>query len=491
MKRVLFATSEAYPLVKTGGLGDVSNSLPRALKQAGADVRVILPGYADVLRQLEDVRDLGSVSGFMIPEGTRLLESALPGTDVTLWVVDCPMLFYRDGGPYADTGKQEWPDNAERFAVFSSAVAELSLGRSPVSWTPQVVHCNDWQTGLVPAFLSLAEERPASVFTIHNLAYQGNFSRQVFDSLVLPESWWALDGVEFYSNMSFLKAGIVFADQVTTVSPGYAREILTREFGFSMEGLLQHHQDKLTGILNGVDYDTWNPSSDPHVKFNYSEETLADKVKNKMDLQRHFGLKLTKGTPLFGMVSRLVHQKGTDFVIRAIEATLDEKCQWMILGSGEDEFESALKRLSEAHPHKIAFTQGYNEALAHRIEASVDVFVMPSRFEPCGLNQIYSLRYGTLPLVRATGGLADTVTDLPSVGLVGGGNGFVFEESSADALIACVQTACAYFRKKKQWRQAQINAMAKDFSWTRSAAQYLELYNKSCCGCREGQTLTE
>lgn len=491
MTRVLFASSEMYPLVKTGGLGDVSNSLPQALQQAGTDIRVVIPGYPDVLKAVKKSKVIAEVSGFMIPDNTRVIQARLPGTRLTLWIVDCAELFVRSGGPYVDTSKQEWPDNARRFAVFSRVIAELALGRLDVDWRPDVVHCNDWQTGLVPALLSLSDERPASVFTIHNLAYQGNFSREVFDSLMLPPAWWSIEGIEFYNNMSFLKAGIVFADQVTTVSPTYAKEILTREFGFGMEGLLQHVSPKLTGVLNGADYETWNPASDPFVKFHYDADTLEEKLKNKLDLQRHFGLKLTKGTPLFGIVSRLVHQKGIDLVLQAIRQTLDDKVQWMILGSGDDEFERELKKLSESHPEKICFTQGYNEALAHRIEASVDVFVMPSRFEPCGLNQIYSLRYGTLPLVRATGGLADTVTDLSQTSPADGGNGFVFTGSSADELVAAVQLACSFYRKKKQWRLAQQSAMARDFGWSRSAARYREIYERSRCECREGQCMTE
>ena len=308
---------------------------------------------------------------------------------------------------------------------------------------------------------------------------------------MLPESWWSIEGVEYYNNISFLKAGVVFADQVTTVSPTYAEEILTREFGFGMEGLLQHHATKLTGVLNGADYSTWNPENDPYVKFHYDIDSLDEKIKNKLDAQRHFGLKLTKGTPLFGIVSRLVQQKGIDLVLQAIQKTLDEKIQWMILGSGDDEFEEALKILARTHPEKICFTQGYNEALAHRIEASADVFVMASRFEPCGLNQIYSLRYGTLPLVRATGGLADTVTDLLTVPAAEGGNGFVFQRASADELTATIREACAGYRRKKQWRMAQQNAMSRDFSWSASAAQYLEIYQRSLIGCSKGQSVTE
>ena len=485
MPKVLFASSEIYPLVKTGGLGDVSNSLPQALQAAGAELRLVIPGYADVLTALDATQDLGAVTGFMIPEQTRLLEAKLPDTSLTLWVVDCPELFRREGGPYVDTHKQEWPDNGRRFAVFSRVIAELALGRVAVNWLPDVVHCNDWQTGLVPALLALSDERPGCVFTIHNLAYQGNFPKNVFDSLMLPASWWSMEGVEFYNNISFLKAGIVYADQITTVSPTYAREILTREFGFGMDGLLRHQQHKLSGVLNGVDYQVWNPQTDPQVKFPYSADTVEEKVKNKLDLQRHLGVKLTKGTPLLGLVSRLVHQKGIDLVIQAIRATLDDKLQWMILGSGDDEFEQALQDLSDTYPERISFTRGYNEALAHRIEASVDVFLMPSRFEPCGLNQIYSLRYGTLPLVRGTGGLADTVIDVRRVSPAEGGTGFVFTESTVDALVDTIRFAAGFYRKKKQWRLAQEAAMTRDFSWDRSARQYLEIYRRSGCAARK------
>ncbi|MCG8670762.1 MAG: glycogen synthase GlgA [Pseudomonadales bacterium] len=492
MSKILFATSEVFPLVKTGGLADVSNSLPSALQLLNQDVRVVVPGYPDVIAKLENPMHLCDVDGFLIPEGTRLLESSIPDTNVTLWVVDCPDFYSREGGPYLDSYQQEWPDNAQRFAMFCRVIADIALGHCDTSWQPDIVHCNDWQTGLAPAFISLAENRPATIFTIHNLAYQGNFSKEAFDELLLPYQWWSVDGVEFYHKLSFLKAGVVFSDQVTTVSPSYAQEILSPEFGYGMDGLLRHHQSKLTGVLNGVDYSTWSPSSDTHIKFNYDRESLEEKIKNKLDLQRNMGLKLTKGTPLFGMVCRLVHQKGVDFVVETIKANIDEKIQWVILGSGEEYFENALFELAEQYSEKISFTQGYSESLAHRIEAASDVFVMASRYEPCGLNQIYSLRYGTLPLVRETGGLADTVVQVNEQTLEDrSATGFVFQEASSEGLSEAAQQACNFFRKKKKWRSMQENAMNQDFSWKQSADLYLGLYDLALEGVRSGQMVAE
>lgn len=492
MTRVLFASSEIYPLVKTGGLGDVSHSLPIALHEQGADLRVIVPGYSAVMASISDSTPLCDIQGFMIPDNTRLLETHLPDSKIKLWVVDCPAFFQREGGPYQDSMKQEWPDNAHRFAAFCRAIVEVALGNTDIGWQPDVVHANDWQTGLVPALLALAEARPASVFTIHNLAYQGNFPKSVFDELMLPQEWWNIDAVEFYHKMSFLKAGVVFADKVTTVSPTYAKEVLTADYGFGMDGLLSHYQDKLSGILNGVDYNTWNPEHDSLITFNYSAGSLDDKIKNKLDLQRKLGLKLTKGTPLFGMVSRLVSQKGIDCVLRAIQETLDQKSQWVILGSGEEEFEQGLKALAAQHPEKIAVTIGYDEALAHKIEAACDVFVMPSRYEPCGLNQFYSLRYGTLPLVRATGGLADSVVNIDDESIAdGSATGFVFSDPNAESLIAKIEEAIAFYRKKKKWRATQLTAMAQDYSWRSSAVAYLKLYGKALISCRNSQYVTE
>ena len=477
MKKILFATSELYPLIKTGGLADVSYSLPIALSDKGFDVRVIIPGYDSVLEQVEQPTEVCLINGFMIPEGSRLLESTLPNSNVSLWIVDCPQYFRREGGPYLDSYKQEWPDNAHRFTMFCRAIVDVATGNTSYTWQPDVVHANDWQTGLVPAFLKLADQPPASVFTIHNLACQGNFSKQIFDELLLPQDWWHLDKVEFYDKMSFLKAGVVFADQISTVSPTYANEVLQPEFGYGMDGLLRHYSYKLRGILNGVDYDTWSPEQDPFLTFKYGLERLDEKINNKLDLQRKLGLKLSKGVPLFGIVSRLAHQKGIDYVIEAIRRTATEKIQWVILGSGEAEFETALHQLSQDLPEKVAFIQGYDEQMAHRIEAGVDIFVMASRYEPCGLNQIYSLKYGTLPLVRNTGGLADTVVDIDEESLQAGqSTGFVFQDPNADALVDTILRATTYYRKKKRWRKAQQNAMLQDFSWNSSAEGYGELF---------------
>lgn len=469
---LLFATSELFPLIKTGGLADVSQSLPLALRQAGVDVTLVLPAYRSVLVQLPEPLARWPVNDAFVPAETVLLENRLPGSDLRLLLVQPGDLFDREGGPYSDAKGLDWPDNADRFAQFCRVVVALLAGRcgaEPFSAGHfDVVHCNDWQTGLVPALLALEPVPVRSIFTIHNLAYQGLFSRAVFERLALPEAWWHHDRLEFYGNFSFLKAGIVYADAITTVSPTYAREILEEPLACGMGGLLQYHRHKLQGILNGADYSLWNPAADSHLRFHYDVDSLPEKLHNKLDLQRSLGLRLGKSIPLLGVVSRLVYQKGADWIIDCMQSLQGEKLQWVVLGTGDRQHEQQLLALARAVPKQIAVTIGYDEAMAHRIEAAADLFVMPSRYEPCGLNQIYSLRYGTLPLVRATGGLADTVTDCI--------DGFVYQGDTASDLEQCIRRAISYFSKSKTWEKMQRNAMGQRFDWQQSAQSYLALY---------------
>lgn len=477
MKKILFVTSELYPLVKTGGLADVSYSLPEALANLGHEVVVAVPGYPSVLKGIGPVVQEIPISGIAIPTGTTILVSSLPASKIMLWVVNCPDLFDRPGGPYQNEMKEDWPDNAYRFASFCRAVVELVIGDMSTRWSPDVVHCNDWQTGLIPALLSLQVKRPTTIQTIHNLAYQGNFPAETLSELNLPEAWWSWNCLEFYGKLSFLKAGIVFADKVTTVSPTYAQEILDPAFGCGMEGLLQYHSSKLTGILNGIDYQVWNPETDPLIDAQYSSETLALKANNKLALQETLGLKKSKSTLMVGVVSRLVHQKGIDLIVKAIPTLIEQNIHWVILGSGSIENEQALLGLAKAYPQNVSVTIGYDEALAHRIEAAVDVFAMPSRYEPCGLNQIYSLRYGSLPLVTKTGGLADTVVDATEAAInAGNATGIQLSEASVSAFCEATLKATALFRRKKVWKAMQKTAMKKNFSWEKSAEEYLAVY---------------
>lgn len=473
--RILFATSEYFPLLKTGGLADVSASLTQALASRGHQVTVILPGYRQVLAQIRDVQRECSISGFALWHPVRLLETMRE--NIRLWIVDCPLLFDRDGGAYQDADKHDWSDNAQRFAQFSRAVYELAAGRAGWGDGFDVVHCNDWQTGLVPALLSLEKRPVPSLFTIHNLAYQGNFTRTVFESLLLPDRWWSPDAVEFYGKVSLMKAGIVFADQLTTVSPSYAKEILTPEFGCGLEGVLAYYQSKLQGILNGADYSLWDPRQDPYLIQRYGIESLVRKVESKRFLQRTLGLPCNDQALVVGLVSRLVHQKGIDAVMPLMESMRGKPLQWVILGTGDDWFEKELTKLAKKHPSTISVTTGYDEGLAHRIEAGADVFVMASRYEPCGLNQLYSLRYGTLPVVRRTGGLADTVIDIDLAAKSGEtGTGFVFDDVSAKSLRAALERALEHFGNKARWAQFQMSAMRQDFSWDKSATAYENAY---------------
>ena len=475
--KILFVTSEAHPLVKTGGLGDVSGSLPAALQGLNQDIRLVLPAYHQARKHLGACTARGRISlnGMEIP----ILEGVMPDSGVPVWLIDAPTYFNREGGPYGTPGG-DWPDNAERFALFARSVVELAMDRARLDWRPEVVHCNDWQTGLVPALLAGEAGRPATLFTIHNLAYQGLFPWEAFDRLALPHELWHMEAMEFHGQFSFIKGGLAFADRLTTVSPTYAREIRTAAFGFGLEGLLNHRADRLTGILNGADYTLWDPACDSLIPARFSASDLSGKARNKTALQQRFGLPSGSNTPLLGVVGRMVEQKGIDLVVDAIPALLKEGVQLAILGSGAHHFEHQLRVLAARYPQQIGLHIGYDEPLAHLIEAGADLFLMPSRFEPCGLNQIYSLRYGTLPVVRRTGGLADTVVDTgPTTLSTGRATGFVFDTTTSETLLTTVRRALVYFRQPKLWRQLIANAMSQDFSWHASAHHYLTLYRQA------------
>ncbi|MEA1888946.1 MAG: glycogen synthase GlgA [Pseudomonadota bacterium] len=478
MSKILYVSSEAFPLVKTGGLADVAGSLPPALLKKSQDVRLLLPAYPEVLNKIRH-RKVRSASSYYNLD-LEIIETRLPGSKVIAWLVDCPALFDRPGGPYADEHGQEWQDNALRFAVFCHAAVDISLNKLQLDWQPDIVHCNDWQTGLVPALLSLQAERPVTVFTIHNLAYQGVFGQHTFADLHLPAELWHIDGLEFHDQLSFIKGGLAYADIITTVSPRYAIEILQPEFGCGLEGLLKKRAADLTGILNGIDEKLWNPGSDNYLKQKYNRLSLNKKSVNKTELQKELSLPVDAAIPMIGMIGRLVEQKGLEIFIQSLPGLLSLPVQIVILGSGEHNYESQLTKWAQKRANRLKIIIGYDESLAHRIEAACDIYLMPSTFEPCGLNQLYSLRYGTLPIVTYVGGLADTVTDATEENIDNGkANGFVLQYHTKVSLITAVLRALAIYQKPDIWRQLQINAMSGDFSWENSAEHYIRLYQEA------------
>ena len=477
--KLLFVTPEVTPLAKTGGLADVSAALPAALRTQGVDVRVLVPGYDSVMDSLGDARCVATLSTALCRDDIRLLEGALPGSGVPLLVVDCPAYFHRAGGPYADRTGCDWPDNAHRFALLAYVAATLAGTRSPLEWRPHILQCNDWQSGLAPAYLNfMPGPRAATVMTIHNLAFQGTFPPSLTPVLGLPKQSFNIQGVEYYGRLSFLKAGLYYADHITTVSPTYAEEIQQEALGFGMQGLLAHRYLDLTGILNGIDTEEWNPAKDPFLSHSYSAEDLSGKADNKRFLQARLGLAQDTEVPLLGVVSRLTHQKGLDLLLTIAPILLERSVQLAVLGSGENGLENAFLELARSRPGQVACVIGFDEGLSHQIEAGADIFLMPSRFEPCGLNQMYSQRYGTPPIVHATGGLVDTVVDTTSASLdTGMATGFVFAHATPHGLQAAVERALAAFWDKETWRRIQHNGMRRDFGWHRSAEEYLALYH--------------
>jgi starch synthase len=482
--KILHVISECYPLIKTGGLADYGYSLPHALHQHGADVRILMPGYGDVMNSLVDAQAVGhyeiGIAG--MTRYFRVLEVLPQGYEVPVWLADCPELFGRAGNPYLDANGISWPDNAERYAAFSKLAAHLAGPESDTGWQPDVVHCHDWQTGLVPAWLSRYAVAPRTIFTIHNLAYNGWFSQDEFRHLQLPQEWWHSEGLEFYDGMSLLKAGIVFADAVTTVSRRYAEEVLTPEFGHGMEGVLQIYRHKLSGIINGIDEHVWDPRTDIYLEGHYG---VADREEgreiNRAALFRMLDWGASDGVPrrpLFGSVGRLVEQKGTDLLVEAATHILSEQdAAFVIIGDGQPEYIEQLQVLQQQYPDQVSLFIGYSEALAHLVEAASDFFVMPSRYEPCGLNQMYSMRYGTPPIVHRVGGLADTVIDATADNLAADiATGIVFDSPTPDDLHDALLRAIELFHDPVHWPQVQRAGMLAEFGWHNNALQYLALY---------------
>lgn len=480
--RILVASSEAHPLIKTGGLADVAGSLPASLRGEGQDARLVLPAYPSASKGLDGLAPLGELrlAGSKAP--VRLLAGTLPGNGLPVYLVDAPAFFYREGNPYSDVTGRDWGDNPDRFALFCRAVVELACGRGDPHWRPHVVHCNDWQTGLVAPLLAEHPDRPASVFTIHNLAYQGLFDQATFRRLKLPPAFWSPQGLEFHHLLSFMKGGIQFSDRVNTVSPTYAHEVRTPRLGHGLDGLLHHLGPRFSGILNGIDYQVWDPANDPLIEHPYDQTHFALKVNNKLALQRDLGLPQAPDALLFGYIGRLVEQKGVDLILKVIPQLLEVPAtQLVMLGAGDPELEQALEQAATDYPGRVAVHVGYDERRAHRIEAGCDCFLMPSRFEPCGLNQLYSLRYGTVPIVHRTGGLADTVVDATPEHIHNDlATGFQFEHADTAGLWYAITQAIALRQRPASWWERLATAgMRRDFSWSASARHYLHLYQEA------------
>ena len=482
--RALHVCAEIFPLLKTGGLADVCGALPAALNQLGCDTRVLVPGFPTILRGLAGREPVGSLA--MLPEGASLHIGTL-ADGVRAYVIDAPALYGREGNPYADAGGHPYDDNHRRFALLGRVAAQLALGLDPL-WSAEVVHAHDWHAALAPAYVRAAEAQQgrrlaATVYTVHNLAYQGVFAGYLFGELGLPAHFFSVDGLEYHGQISFMKGGLHFADRITTVSPTYAREIQGPEQGCGLDGLLRRRSAELSGILNGVDDAVWNPAQDATLPARYDAKRIAAKQDNRAALQKAFGLAAQNGAPLFGVVSRLTEQKGFNLVLAGLPELLRLGGQLVVLGSGDAALEAELRQAAAAAPRQVAVQIGYDEPQAHRIVAGADVIMVPSRFEPCGLTQLYGLKYGTLPLVRRVGGLADTVVDCALENLADdSATGMVFDRFDVADFNAAVRRAVALYQRRNDWRQVQRRAMAQRFDWGAAAEQYVALYRQIGAG---------
>ena len=475
--RILHVASEIYPLVKTGGLADVVAALPPALVKRGLDVRVLVPGLPGILNGMSDLKPLTRIGPAFGAAVVTLLVGRLPDSGVQAYVIDAPFLYQREGNPYVGPDGHDWSDNHRRFALLGWVAAHIASGELDSDWQPDVVHAHDWHSGLVPVYMAQNPGmKTATVFTIHNLAFRGIFPLDCHAELGLPMRKLTPHGIEFHGKISFMKAGLVYSNRITTVSPTYACEIRTPEFGCGLEGVLRDRGGDLSGILNGVDYEIWNPD-DPVIAQSYSAGNLDGKKTCKRALQTELGLSDKATGPLFAVVSRLTSQKGMDLLLAALPDLLREGAQLAVLGTGEGDLEAGFQYAASANPENVAVHIGYDETMSHRFMAGADVFLVPSRFEPCGLTQLYALRYGTLPLVRRVGGLADTVVDATAENLQADcATGFVFNDAVRQALGARIREACVLYHDQAAWQQVQRRAMVQDYSWDDSAANYEALY---------------
>jgi starch synthase len=475
--RVLSVASEVFPLIKTGGLADVAGTLPGALAPLGIAVTTLLPGYPQVMDRLSGaavVHRWAELFG-----GAAALVSA-EAAGLALLVLDAPHLYRRSGGPYQDAHGADWSDNAQRFAALAFAAAEVGAGSAGDA--PDIVHAHDWQAALAPVYLHFVpadqpRRRPATVVTIHNIAFQGQFPAGLLDTLRLPADAFTIDGVEYYGQIGFLKGGLALADHITTVSPTYAIEIQSSEMGMGLEGLLHHRSRVLSGILNGVDTEIWNPATDRHLAARYDAQRLDDRQRNKAGLRQRFGLGDDAPGPLVAVVSRLSWQKGMDLLLAALPRLIADGGQLVLLGAGDAALQAEFAAAATRHPGRVGAVFGYDEGLSHLMQGGADMILVPSRFEPCGLTQLYGLRYGAVPLVARVGGLADTIIDANDAALAAGvATGFQFAPVAVHALEAALARAARTYRDKATWRALQERGMATDVSWQRPAAQYASLY---------------
>jgi len=477
--KLLLASSEVHPYSKTGGLADMVGALAKSLARAGHAVSLVTPLYAGIREQFPGIKPLGLKLD--LPLGARQVTGEVwthsPIPNLTVYFIDQPDFYFRHS-PYLQPDGISYADNDERFIFFSKAIVHLARHLLK----PDLIHVHDWQAAFVPLLARQEKltggwvEAPPTCLTVHNLAYQGTFPAWRYAYTNLPWDYFNSHGVEFYGQMNCLKAGIAFADLVTTVSPRYAREITTPEYGCGLEGLLQARQDDLLGILNGVDFEEWNTTHNPNLRHPYSVENLSGKTANKLDLQKELGLPVNAAIPLFGSITRLADQKGVDILLGALEEMLSANLQFVVLGSGEPAYEDAYRDLAKRYPTKVSARIGFNQALSHRIEAGCDFFVMPSRFEPCGLNQMYSLHYGTVPIVRITGGLDDSVTDISEN--LQQADGIKFAEYSSNVLAKGIRKALALFGEPDLLAHYRINGMNAEFSWEKTAQKYLKVYQR-------------
>jgi len=475
--KVLSVASEMYPLLKTGGLADVVGALPGALKPLGVEVRTLLPGHPSVMAALQDVKELARWPAWFGGDATLL--AARHGA-LELIVLDAPHLYLRHGNPYLDSTGRDWPDNPVRYAALAQAAARVGWGEVN-AFVPDVLHAHDWQAALVPAYLHYlgqGKRRPATVLTLHNLAFQGQFKAEVWHLLGLPAEAFAMQGLEYHGDVGYLKAGIHFADAITTVSPTYAREIRTLAGGMGLDGMLRWRENSVSGIVNGIDTEVWNPATDAQLIRTYDTDTLPARAFNKREIEARFGLPMDDA-PLICMVSRLTAQKGIDLVAATLDAIVGSGARLVVLGNGDASLEDALRKGAQRHPERVAVKIGYDEGLSHLLQGGSDAILVPSRFEPCGLTQLYGLRYGCVPVVARVGGLADTVIDANDAAVKAGvATGVQFADISAEGLLEAVRKTVALYRQPEVWQRMQRAGMRADVGWRASAADYAALYQR-------------
>lgn len=479
--RVLYITAEVFPLAKTGGLADVSAALPATLREEyGIDVHLLLPAYPGALDTAKGLRVAAIIDDLLGLGPVRLWEGLVPDGSVPVWLVDCPELYDRKGNPYQDEDGCDFADNALRFGLLNHVGAAIAAGGGGLRWLPDLVHLNDWHTALVPLILrKQLGHRPPTLLTVHNLAYQGNFPMAALARLDLARDRETYAAIAVGEQLSFLKAGICYADQLTTVSPTYAGEVQTTEYGCGLEHIMRRRADRICGILNGADYKLWNPAKDPYLDIHYDVRNLRNKRLCKATAQKAFGLEPGPKIPVVGFSSRLAWQKMPDIVLAALPELLAADIQFVLVAEGDLNHEAAFRRLAAAHPGRVGVQIGYDEAVAHRLMAGADMLLCPARYEPCGLSAIYASRYGTVPIARRTGGLSDTIVDARPPALAdGSATGFLFDDPSASSLIEITRRALRLYELKGSWRRMQVAGMCKDYGWRRAAQEYATLYRQ-------------